>query len=142
AWITEQKNTLSTVFYLSAALIYLHFDQTRRRSQYFLALALFVLALAGKTVTATLPAALLVVLWWRRGRLGWRRDVAPLLPWLCVGAACGLFTAWAERRLIGAEGADFSLTALQRALLAGRAIVFYAGKLIWPTNLAFIYPRW
>jgi len=142
AWISEQKNTLSAVFYLGAALAYLRFDDTRGRAPYACALALFVLALLTKTVTATLPAALLVVLWWRRGRLGWRRDVAPLLPWLCVGAACGLFTAWAERRLIGAEGADFSLTALQRALLAGRAIVFYAGKLVWPTNLAFIYPRW
>src|SRR5437588_147478 len=51
AWISEQKSTLSTVFYLAAALTYLHFDQTRRRSQYFLALGLFVLALLSKTVT-------------------------------------------------------------------------------------------
>src|SRR5580704_2185934 len=48
AWISEQKSTLSTVFYLSAALIYLHFDQSRRRRLYFLALALFVLALLSK----------------------------------------------------------------------------------------------
>ena len=30
AWISEQKNTLSTVFYLGAALVYLRFDQDRR----------------------------------------------------------------------------------------------------------------
>ena len=29
AWITEQKNTLSAVFYLAAALAYLRFDRTR-----------------------------------------------------------------------------------------------------------------
>jgi tetratricopeptide (TPR) repeat protein len=142
AWISEQKNTLSAVFYLWAALLYLRFDETRGRASYLYASGLFSLALLTKTVTATLPAALLVVLWWRRGRLGGRRDVAPLLPWLAVGTACGLFTAWAERKLIGAEGSDFSFTALQRALLAGRAIVFYAGKLLWPSNLTFIYPRW
>src|SRR5579884_45350 len=31
AWISEQKSTLSAVFYLGAALAYLSFDQTRRR---------------------------------------------------------------------------------------------------------------
>ncbi len=77
AWITEQKNTLSAVFYLGAMLAYLHFDQSRRPGHYALALALFVLGLMSKTVTATLPAALLVIFWWQRGRLSWRRDVAP-----------------------------------------------------------------
>ena len=57
AWISEQKSTLSTVFYLASALVYLNFDRTRRRSLYFLAFGLFILALLSKTVTATLPAA-------------------------------------------------------------------------------------
>jgi tetratricopeptide (TPR) repeat protein len=142
AWISEQKNTLSTVFYLGAALVYLRFDQDRRPARYFLALGLFMLALLTKTVTATLPAALLVVLWWRRGRLDWRRDVRPLLPWLGLGVTAGLFTAWVERTYIGARGADFSLTLLERGLLAGRVIWFYLGKLVWPADLIFIYPRW
>jgi tetratricopeptide (TPR) repeat protein len=142
AWIAEQKNTLSTVFYLSAALLYLQFDETRRRPPYFLALALFVLALLSKTVTDTLPAALLVVFWWRRGRLGWRRDVWPLLPWFALGAAAGLFTAWVERKFVLAEGPDFALTLVERFLIAGRAVWFYLGKLLWPANLMFFYPRW
>jgi tetratricopeptide (TPR) repeat protein len=142
AWISEQKNTLSAVFYLLSALAYLRFDETRRKSPYFWAFALFVLALLTKSVTATLPAALLVVFWWRRGRLGWRRDVLPLLPWFAAGLASGLCTAWVERELIGAEGADFSFTAVQRLLLAGRVIVFYLHGLIRPANLMFIYPRW
>jgi tetratricopeptide (TPR) repeat protein len=142
AWISEQKSTLSAVFYLGSALAYLHFDETRRRSRYLLALGLFVLALLTKTVTATLPAALLVVLWWRRGRLEWKRDVLPLLGWFPLGAAAGLFTAWVEKRFVGAEGADYTLTVAQRFLLAGRAICFYAAKLAWPVNLTFTYPRW
>ncbi|HTS51389.1 MAG TPA: tetratricopeptide repeat protein [Bryobacteraceae bacterium] len=142
AWISEQKSTLSAVFYLASALAYLHFDQTRRKTQYALALGLFVLALLAKTVTATLPAALLVVFWWRRGRLDWRRDVRPLIPWLLIGASAGLFTAWVERRFIGAVGPEFSLSLLDRCLLAGRVIWFYFAKLIWPGNLVFIYPHW
>ncbi|HEY7088306.1 MAG TPA: tetratricopeptide repeat protein, partial [Tepidisphaeraceae bacterium] len=54
----------------------------------------------------------------------------------------GLFTAWAEWHLIGVERAPFDLSLLQRAVLAGRIIWFYVGKLVWPANLIFIYPRW
>jgi tetratricopeptide (TPR) repeat protein len=142
AWISEQKSTLSGVFYLGSALAYLHFMRTRRRPQYLLASGLFVLALLSKTVTATLPAALLVVIWWQHGRLEWKRDIRPLLPWLVVGACAGLFTAWVEVVFIGAQGADFKLTPVGHVLLAGRVIWFYAGKLVWPADLQFTYPRW
>lgn len=142
AWISEQKNTLSTALFLAALLAYLRFDDDRRPRSYALASLLFAAALLTKTVTATLPAALLVIAWWRRGSLGWRRDWQPLLPWLAAGLAAGLFTAWVERTQIGAQGAAFELSALERLLIASRALVFYAGKLIWPANLTFIYPRW
>ncbi len=142
AWISEQKSTLSAVFYLASALVYLRFDRTRRPAHYLLATLLFLLALLSKTVTATLPAALLVVFWWQRGRLHWKRDLQPLLAWLAIGAAAGLFTAWIERSFIGAQGPDFALTLIQRCLLAGRAIVFYLSTLLWPANLVFIYPHW
>jgi protein O-mannosyl-transferase len=142
AWISEQKSTLSIVFYLAAALVYLNFDETRRRSQYFLALLLFVMALLSKSVTATLPAALLVVFWWKRGRLSWGRDILPLVPWFATGATAGLLTAWVERKFIGAEGAEYALTLAQHSLLASRVIWFYLLKLAWPFPLTFIYPRW
>lgn len=142
AWISEQKNTLSLVFYLGAALAYLRFEESRRARDYALASGLFFLALLSKSVTATLPAALLVVAWWRRGRIEWRRDVRPLLPWLIAGAAFGLFTAWVEHRVVGARGAEFELSFVERALLAGRVSWFYLGKLAWPAELIFIYPRW
>ena len=142
AWISEQKNTLSLVFYLSAALAYLHFTERHRWTDYLLATGLFMLALLTKTVTASLPAALLVVCWWQRGRLEWRRDVLPLLPWFALGAVSGLVTAHFERELIGAQGQDFDLGPVQRCLLAGRVFWFYLGKLVWPADLIFIYPRW
>jgi tetratricopeptide (TPR) repeat protein len=142
AWISEQKSTLSAVFYLASALTYLRFDQTRRRAHYLWALGLFILALLSKTVTATLPAALLVVFWWQRGRVEWRRDVRPLLPWFAISVPMGLFTAWVERTFIGAQGAFFALTPAQRFLLPGHVILFYASKLVWPSDLIFTYPRW
>ncbi len=142
AWITEQKNTLSLAFYLAAALAYLGFDEMRRPRTYAAALALFVLSLLCKTVTATLPEALLVVFWWKRGRLDWRRDFLPLLPWLVLGVGAGVFSSWIEKAYVGAQGADFDLPLMARPLVAGRAVWFYAGQLVWPMGLNFIYPRW
>jgi tetratricopeptide (TPR) repeat protein len=169
AWISEQKNTLSAVLYLLSAWAYLRWREpagpasarwtgaTAQRASasrnegralvprpglYVLATVLFVLAVLTKSVTATLPAALLVVAWWRRGRLAWREDVAPLLFWFALGAASGLFTAWVEWNYVGAHGNDFHLKSVERCLLAGRAVWFYLGKLVWPAKLIFIYPRW
>ena len=142
AWMAEQKNTLSTVFYLAAALAWLRFADERRPARYVIATLWFVAALLTKTVTATLPAALLVIAWWRVGRLSWRGDVAPLLPWLALCAAAGIGTAWLETVQIGASGGDFALGPLERGLLAGRVVWFYLGKLVWPADLTFFYPRW
>jgi tetratricopeptide (TPR) repeat protein len=142
AWISEEKNTLSAVFYLMATLAYLRFDESRGRRPYAVASALFVLALLSKSVTATLPAALLVILWWKRGRLSWSRDFLPLLPWFGMAAASGAMTSWMERTYIGARGTVYALGFVDRVLVAGRAVWFYAGKLIWPSKLVFIYPHW
>jgi len=143
AWISELKNTLSGVFYLGAALAYLGFDQRRGRGSYALALVLFALGLMAKTVIATLPAGLLVIFWWQRGRLSLRRDVLPLVPFLVLGIGAGLFTAWVEwKYVIGVERGEFQFTMTERVLIACRAVWFYLGKLGWPADLIFIYPRW
>jgi tetratricopeptide (TPR) repeat protein len=142
AWIAEQKNTLSTVLYLAAALAYLRFDEQRSVRRYALATGWFALALLTKSVTATLTGALLVVAWWRHGRLEWKRDVVQLIPWIVAGAAVGLFTGWVEREIGGAKGLDYQLTLVERCLVAGRAFWFYLGQLAWPADLVFIYPRW
>lgn len=143
AWTAEQKNTLSTVLYLCAALAFLRHDEGERRKKYYvIATGCFVLALLAKSVTATLPAALLLIAWWKRGRIDWRCDVVPLLPWFALGAAAGGLTAWVEHAQIGAQGGDFALGPIERTLLAGRAVWFYLAKLLWPAELIFIYPRW
>lgn len=147
AWITERKNVLSTSFYLLAALAYFRFQppgaSTLRRAWrfYVLAILLFFCALWSKTVTCTLPGALLLVLWWKKDRLT-PADILPVAPLLVIGAAMGLLTGWMEKHVIGAKGNDWSLTLAQRFLIAGRAPWFYLSKLLWPHPLIFFYPRW
>src|SRR5271157_4449386 len=142
AWISELKNLLSGVFYFGSLLAYLKFDRTRKPGFYAAALALFALGLMSKTVIATLPAAMLVIFWWKRGKLSLRDDLLSLMPFFLLGTAAGLFTAWAERNLVGAEGSDFNYSITERVLIAGRAIWFYLSKFFWPLDLIFVYPRW
>jgi tetratricopeptide (TPR) repeat protein len=149
AWITERKNVLSGIFYFAAALAYLRFAESarqpaadrRRWAWWAAALVLFAAALLSKTVTCTLPAVLLLVLWWKRGRMTFK-DALPLVPFFALGIASGLFTSWFEKHYTGALGEQWSMTFLERFLVAGRVLWFYVGKLLWPANLTFIYPRW
>jgi len=142
AWIAERKNTLSGIFALAATLWYLGFDEDRSRRRYALAVGLFLLGLLSKTAIVTLPLAWLVILWWKRGMITWRRDIAPLLPFFFISAAAGLVTYWLEHSSIGYRGRTLDLSLLDRCLIAGRAFWFQLGHLAWPSNLMFVYPRW
>ena len=142
AWISELKNTLSGVLFLSALLIYLRFDRERTSRSYYWSLTLFGLGMFCKTAIAPLPVVLLAIFWWQRGKISWKRDLIPLWPFFVVAIPLGLFTAWVERRFIGASGESFNFGLIERCLIAGRAFWFYLGKLFWPFDLIFIYPRW
>jgi len=161
AWATERKNTLSLLFYLLSALSYFAFlgrhgrgigdggqsnarrkeDPVIARLYWTAAFGCFILALLSKTVTVSLPAAILLVIWWKRGGLT-RGDVAPLIPFFLVGIPLGLLTVHLEETYVGASGLEWSMSPIERVMVAGRAIWFYAGKLICPAEICFIYRRW
>jgi protein O-mannosyl-transferase len=142
AWIAERKNTLSGIFALAATLSYLKFDENRSRRNYALAIGLFLFGLLSKTAIVTLPLAWLVILWWKRGTISWRRDVVPLVPFFFLSVAAGLVTRWFENTGIGYKARILDLSLLDRCLIAGRAFWFQLTKLFWPSNLTFVYPRW
>lgn len=166
AWITERKNVLSGFFYLSAILAYLKFSKLSMSSMdtgkstaalvnqteilvsnknnwkyYVIALVLYVCALLSKTVTSSLPVVILLLLWWKQEKLN-IRDIVPTVPFFIVGAGLAAVTIWMEKHHVGASGAEWSLTFVDRCLVAGRALCFYAGKLFYPSKFTFIYPRW
>ncbi len=158
AWITERKNTLSAFLYLFSTLAALRAfglarglspspaEQISQRPthpwlSYALCLLFFILAVLSKTVTCTLPAVLVLILWWKHGRVS-KRDWLLLFPLFAVALGAAALTSGMEKWNVGARGPDFAFTFAQRVLIAGRAIWFYAGKLIWPHPLIFIYPRW
>jgi tetratricopeptide (TPR) repeat protein len=142
AWIAERKNTLAGVFGLAATLWYLKFDESRSKRTYALAISLFVLGLLTKTSIVTMPLAWLVIFWWKRDAISWRRDVVPLVPFLFLSAAAGLMTRWIEYGNIAYRSRTLDLSLLDRCLIAGRAFWFQLWKLFWPSDLMFVYPRW
>jgi tetratricopeptide (TPR) repeat protein len=142
AWIAERKNTLSGIFGLAATLWYLKFDESRSRRSYAFAIGLFLLGLLTKTAIVTLPLAWLVIFWWKRGTISLRRDLVPVVPFLFLSAAAGLMTCWVEYGNMGYKARMLDLSVVDRCLVAGRAFWFQVGKLLWPSNLMFVYPRW
>jgi tetratricopeptide (TPR) repeat protein len=108
---------------------------------YRLATLLFLCALLSKTAVCCLPVVIGVLMWWKLGRIT-KRDVQVLLPWFAASVIMGLITMRVESPPVevGATGRPFSI--VHGWLQAGRALWFYAGKLFWPSQLTFVYPRW
>jgi len=146
AWVTELKNTQSCLFYLLSIFWFLKVDanETGDRVRWWRfgwALLFFVLAIMSKPSTVMLPGVLAFCVWWRRGRIRWR-DIANLIPFVLISALASAWTIWEQKFHSGASGAEWAQTWPDRLIIAGRAIWFYLGKLLWPHPLIFIYPRW
>ena len=138
AWIIERKDLLSALFYLAAVLAWMRFLEVRRPTPYCGALALFGLALLSKSIAVTLPVALLILHAWKRGTVD-RSDWLRLVPFFAVAILItGADLSFYQSR----EPLDLGYSLTERALIAARALFFYGWKLLWPTELAVIYPHW
>lgn len=143
AWVTEQKNTQSGVFYLLTILFYLRgLRGDARKGTYALTLIFAALALASKSSTVVLPLVLGLCAWWIEGRWHWR-NVAKLTPIAVLAIFPVLLTLWTQKlQFQGPESLQFARSFPERLATAGDAVWFYLGKLTWPHPLIFIYPRW
>jgi tetratricopeptide (TPR) repeat protein len=103
---------------------------------------LLVAAMLAKSTAFSFPAVVLLICWWKKGRIRWTADILPTLPFFAVAIGLSLATSWIEKNHVGANGPEWDLSFPQRCLIAGRVFWFYIGKLVWPARLCFIYPRW
>ena len=151
AWITEQKNTQSCLFYLLSILCFLRWlDHSKPPLNFFskplswpylLSLLFALLAILSKSSTVMLPAVLVLCCWWREGTWKWIKLWA-LAPFFLLSAIASLWTIWEEKVFSGAVGTDWNQSLAEKLVLAGKVPWFYLGKLAWPDPLIFIYPRW
>ncbi|HKF94763.1 MAG TPA: O-GlcNAc transferase, partial [Gammaproteobacteria bacterium] len=158
AWVTELKNTQSCFFYLLSIFCFLVWDEQRRQEVampgshqrqitrrhsvgYALSLGFFVVATLSKPSVVMLPAVLALCVWWRGDRLR-LRDTVTLTPFLLISALASAWTIWEQKFHARAIGPEWEQGWPERLIIAGRALWFYLGKLVWPEPLIFIYPRW
>ena len=112
-----------------------------RNPHYYLSLGLFLLALLSKSSVVMLPVILLILAWWRRGKIVWK-DLLRTAPFFALSLALGLVTIWFQRHnaigqeVVRAEGAA------SRVAAAGWIAWFYLYKILLPVRLCAVYPRW
>jgi hypothetical protein len=141
AWISEQKNTLSMLFYAVAILLYLRFDEDGSWRWYGLSLTAFLSALLSKTAVVMLPMVLLGCLWWMHRRLRWK-DVLYTIPFFMLSLVLGLVTVWFQHHRAMQGTLAQTDTLLSRLVVAGGIPWVYLYKVLLPFNLMVIYSMW
>ncbi len=164
AWIAERKDVLSTFFGLLALIAYARYvtgdkwqvtrshpassPVTRPPSLFYgLALLFFALGLMAKPMLVTLPFVMLLLDLWPLQRISvlnfqlpvFRRLLLEKWPFFLLLTASCLTTLLAQRH--GQAIASFEQIPLnQRLENASVAYGLYLLKMIWPANLAVLYP--
>ena len=149
AWITEMKNTESGVFFLLSILFFVRWLRAKEPDgrtgggwNYALTLLFAALAMASKSSTVILPVILCLCAWWMEGCWHWR-NVARVVPIFLMSIAGSTLTIWTQGlQLATVTDPQWVRIWPQRLAIAGDAVWFYLGKLLWPHSLITIYPRW
>ena len=151
AWATERRDVLSGLMFLASVFCYVASTQQegwKRRRRLAAALLFFILSLLSKSITMTLPAALLILDVYPLRRLGYsprewfgkagRRVLLEKVPFLVVGLIGAYVSYWAV-----AQHNFFTSTQqyplLSRVALALYSVCFYVGKTALPLGLSPLY---
>lgn len=143
AWISELKNLMAMLFYLSSIWLYLGSERESPGTGhdwhlYRLSLLAFTLAMLSKGSVAILPMVLLGIVAWHRQVQA--RDIVRVIPFFAVAAALALVDVWFQKHGTGQVFRNAGL--VERLLAAGAVPWFYLAKAAWPSNLTFVYPEW
>ena len=145
AWVTERKDVLSGLFWMLALLAYVRYARSAQRGWRAVVGVLMALGLMAKPTLVMLPLVLLALDHWPLGRLRGGRErvfriVAEKVPLLALSAASAAVTVLAHAR--GGHLASTEARPLaSRTLNAMWSLVVYLRKVIWPADLAVLYPH-
>ena len=106
---------------------------------YLGALLLCMASLLCKTHVVVLPAVLLLMTWWRTGKLT-VRDIVRTAPFFVLALGLAEVTIWFQNgRAIGQEVIPIADSMVSRFAGVGLAIWWYVAKVLLPINLNTIY---
>ena len=92
-----------------------------------------------KGSVAVLPVVLLLIVWWRRGRID-ARDLFRTAPLFLLAIVLTGVNIWFQTHGVDVVARDLSFT--QRVAGAGAVVWFYLSKALAPIDLVFVYPQW
>ena len=165
AWVAERKDVLSTFFWMLTLWAYAWYVFRPTLSRYLLTLLCFVLGILAKPMAVTLPFVLLLLDYWPLNRLALNQQVddkdslvdkesfspdsgrwfatnviIEKLPFLSIAALTSIVTLFIQQSS-GAAKSLFQYPLTDRITNALVSYVSYIGKMIWPQNLAVVYPH-
>jgi tetratricopeptide (TPR) repeat protein len=153
AWATGLKDLLGGFFSLLALWLYLKFSLLRRsecrgaQAYFALASGAYLLALLSKPSAVIVPLVALGLDYYLTHRVqtapvasraDWWKRHAPLLGWILPALAMALAMRFFVQKV---EKPDLLVPFWSRFFVAGDALAFYLGKLLYPLDLAIIYGR-
>jgi tetratricopeptide (TPR) repeat protein len=146
AWVAERKDVLSAFFGLLTLWAWLSYIRSPSPRRYALTLLLFALALMSKPMLVTLPLLMLLLDFWplRRAQsckplFGYEPLVVEKVPFFVLTLISCIVTFLVQK----AGGAVVLTNAISSEKRAANAVVSYLRyvlKLLWPQNMAVIYP--
>ncbi len=144
AWAAERKDVLSTLFWMLTMAAYLFYAQRRNAGRYAILLATYAAGLMSKPMLVTLPLVLLLLDYWplredSLNKLPTRRLVLEKLPLASLAIASCVVTYYVQRSW-GAMSLGQEVSLGQRAANAVVSYVVYIGRLVWPSDMAVLYP--
>jgi len=145
AWVSERKDLLYSLFYISGLITYIKYASGGRRQPlfYISTLAAFALSLMGKPMAITFPAVLLILDYYPLRRLSVSREglrvLVEKIPFAAIAFTSALMAMFAQEK-VGALASLDSVPVMMRVLVALRGYAFYIVKLLFPVDLAPFYP--
>ncbi len=144
AWVTERKDTLSTVFLMLTLWSYGAYAARPTVGRYLITVLVFACGLMSKPMLITVPFLLLLVDLWPLGRL---RDVPPgrllleKLLFLMLAVPSALVAMASGHHLdVDAHAPLAGIAIGERLANASESYVLYLWKTVWPTGLGVLYP--